>query len=273
MKKCVTAVLAVLAVLLVVSLCACRRGAAEPQTAESVLGQMQEAMQATPCTEAVAQASLPFTMEWMDLELDLTLTLRENMTASADPATLHTVSAARLEIPALELTVPLDSETYVVPEGESLSRYWRTGTDWQKEAADVAAARIAADLPTENLTLDAEADLDGVPTFLVSGTLPGGALAERLSPLLGGANTDLAALSADVTLYIDAASFLPVYEEFVIRNIDAAVLALLRERMGEGEPAALGIHLTVGDMTLTRAFTSYEPQQAITMPKKTDKAS
>lgn len=243
-----------------------------PMTPQRMAERMAENMAATPCTAATFTGQLDLSIGMSGMEVDTTVSMEESMIFSAEPMQGYMDLEMNYEL--MGIRVPMTLESYVLEEDGKMVQYLHSEDIWMCVDADTsmiqAGTAVQFDDP-ESLTFDEEVEeLDGTPAVCLVGTLSGDSLSPILDGMLGELagsqesqddalqeKADLSSVSADVRMYLNKETCLPIRMECSIEGLDAVMNSML-----EGT----GMSYTVSSFTMTCDYTSYEPQQIPALP-------
>lgn len=237
------------------------------QTAERVAANMAE----TPCTAASVTGQMELSIGMGGMEVDTTVSVEESLVYSPDPMQGYMNLEMNYEL--MGIRVPMTLESYLLEEDGKMVQYLHSDDIWMCADADTsmvqAGTAVQFDDP-ENLTFDKEVEeLDGTPAICLVGTLSGDTLSPILDGMLGELagsqeqedtlqeQADLSGVSADVRMYVNKETYLPIRTEYTVVGLDAVMNSML-----EGS----GMSYTVSNFTMTCDYTSYEPQEIPALP-------
>lgn len=261
---------AALALALALMLAACQRA---PKTPEELIARTQAALAETPCTQVGCEMEMAMSIEMLGTEVGLKFNMQQTSDATAEPAALHSVADGTVEL--MGQSVPANSESYVVADGDGWAEYTLSDGAWSKATATQGDTVLAPTYPTQELAMEADVDCDGANAWRLTGVCPGADMAQSFGMVLdAGEATGLENVTADIVLYVDAKTWRPLREELTFRGMDEALASTLamQENMAELTDL-LGMGVTGSTAAMTIRFTSYEAGEAITLPEEAQNAA
>lgn len=247
-------------------------------TAAEIVGKMQEALTATPCSKLELVMNIAMSMDAGESgKMDMTTKSTTQMTISQDPVSSYSVATA--EVGVAGETTTATTENYSVLEDGELVSYVSSNGIWMKvptgqtpEDLTNTASSVAVDL--SNVTVDqAVTEWNGKKVICLKTQLTGDVVQNALGNILGsmgeagGAlgesanileSVDYTKLTCNAIIYLDAETYLPVAEEMTFDGMNE-VMAPMYEGMG--------ISVDVTSCVSTGIFLSYEAQPAVTLPE------
>ena len=232
------------------------------QTAERMAANMAK----TPCTAASVTGQMELSIGMNGMEVDTTVSVEESLVYSADPMQAYMDLEMNYEL--MGIRVPMTLESYLLEEDSKMVQYLHSDDIWMCADADTsmvqAGTAVQFDEP-ENLTFDEEVEeLDGTPAVCLVGTLSGDTLSPILGSMLGELagsreqggdlqeQADLSGVSADVRMYVNKETCLPIRMECSVAGLDTVMNSML---------AGSGMSYTVSSFTMTtRRDTSRTPE-------------
>lgn len=244
------------------------------QTAERMAANMAK----TPCTAASVTGQMELSIGMNGMEVDTTVSVEESLVYSADPMQAYMDLEMNYEL--MGIRVPMTLESYLLEEDSKMVQYLHSDDIWMCADADTsmvqAGTAVQFDEP-ENLTFDEEVEeLDGTPAVCLVGTLSGDTLSPILGSMLGELagsreqggdlqeQADLSGVSADVRMYVNKETCLPIRMECSVAGLDTVMNSML---------AGSGMSYTVSSFTMTCDYTSYEPQEIPALPPEAHAAA
>lgn len=244
------------------------------QTAERMAANMAK----TPCTAASVTGQMELSIGMNGMEVDTTVSVEESLVYSADPMQAYMDLEMNYEL--MGIRVPMTLESYLLEEDSKMVQYLHSDDIWMCADADTsmvqAGTAVQFDEP-ENLTFDEEVEeLDGTPAVCLVGTLSGDTLSPILGSMLGELagsreqggdlqeQADLSGVSADVRMYVNKETCLPIRMECSVAGLDTVMNSML---------AGSGMSYTVSSFTMTCDYTSYEPQEIPALPPEAQAAA
>ena len=273
-RRTLHAAAGMLAAVLMLSLQGC-----SPMTPARTAERVAETMARTPCTAANLSGQIDISMGVAGLEVDTTVSLEESLIYSPDPQQAYMELEMGYEM--MGVRVPLSMESYLLEENGKVMQYLHTGGIWLCNEVDSSMVQAGLTLEfddPEALTFDKEVkELDGVPAVCLVGTVSGDALRPLLGNMMGelaGAGQaasdmtedvlDFSAVSADVRMYVNKDTYLPIRMECDVLGLDTVMNDLMD---------GTGLSYSVDDFTMVCDYTSYEPQQIPALPAEASAAA
>lgn len=265
-RRFLSAAAGMAAVSLVFSLQGC---SASPQ---GMAERMTAAVAETPCTAAQVTGQVELSTAIAGLEVDTIVSVEESILYS--PESRQAYMDLEMGYEMMGVRVPITLESYLVEEDGKTMQYLHSDDLWMYSEADSAMVQAGTALQfddPESITLDKEVkELDGEPAVCLVGTVSGDSLAPLLGSMLGEltevqesgtpgepGRLDLEGVSADVRMYVDQKTWLPLRTECNVSGLDEVM-----NRLMDGT----GITYTVNSFTMTCDYTSYQPQTIPALP-------
>ena len=269
--KRILAVLTALAMVLACSACS-----GKTETAAEVVEKMKAALDETSPTQYEINLDMDAVLSLGDYgSMDFGITSLVNCTQSANPYASHTVMDT--EISYGEGIEPTAStiETYSVLENDEVVAYATSdgGSTWTRsesglKEADVTDGSDLVSFDAEDAAIDSSVtEYNGEKVVCLTATFTGeelqqtlAAASEEFASVVEG--LDLSPLSCAVKVYVNAATYLPIAEELDISGAGDVLTTLLASILGDG------ITVEVSACTLSVNYSSYEAQDAVTVPQE-----
>ena len=251
-----------------------------PMTPAKTAERVAENMAKTPCTAASVTGQMDLSIGMMGLEVDTTVSLEQSLLYSADPQKAYADLEMGYEM--MGVRVPLTVESYLLEEDGKMVQYLHTNDVWMTADADATMVQAGTAIQFNDpgtLAFDETVEeLDGVPAVCLTGTVSGEALSPLLGNMLGelagaqGENPeaplqsglDFSGVSADVRMYVNKETYLPIRMECSVSGLDTVMNSLLEDS---------GITYTVNSFTMNCDYTSYEPQEIPELPAEAHAAA
>ena len=258
-------------------------------TPEKLADKVKKAVEETPYSqmELDLTADMAIGDPTTGIEMDVGIQMDGQIRVSYDPDTMYENLNMTMEMMGVRL--PINVEVYILPEDSEMvtytytdldGRWLRQGTGSSDQIGDNRSLALWA-MPNENFTIDEEVtELEGTEVICLNGTITGEEVSKALGSLLSGLEEsgslldegmlmeeeDLTGLdgidwekvSAQVTAYVDAKTYLPLRDEFSFSGLDEALNDIVRE-----SGATLGIH----QVEMSVDYTSYDPVDPCALPE------
>ena len=246
--------------LLMLLLCGC---AEQAETPAQIVEKMNTALSETSCTQQEMTLSMVMTMDaGADGSLEMELSTANTQTVCPEPLSARNVITAVTT--AGGTTSTTEVVEYILPQDGGLMSYTCADGIWVRAASEMTEDALRGLGLTTDLTgaaLDETVtEWNGTAAHCLTTQISGESMKSVLAGSIGSlgveGEVDYAALSCDVRVYLDAATYLPLAEEVTVTGMDAMLNAAY---------ASMGVSMTIDSCTAATVF-SYEPQAEITLP-------